>query len=288
MLARSLDTAHTRVYFKDCLIKHSDGSFIPVVRLDKGIREVVFECDTCLEINRYPVDRDTVIGNSLSGDGVVKAMFVTDMVTSRDQFQWKMVYNMKTIKGEPEGVAEQGLSELMAAVRVAEEVGIHIGRRGSRGFGKVSLRWSVKPITLADIENRAKQLAQIIGDEDGKFNVHLISDTLSPFPLSGDVIVRDAKNAAKFFLPDYVAYKDPKIQGTGKPIQLVRSVTFLDLKTTSEKPGFRKEAAISRGTKFTYILTGGSHEFFMGLAAAEMLRGLGDRTSFGKGEFRVN
>jgi hypothetical protein len=45
---------------------------------------------------------------------------------------------------------------------------------------------------------------------------------------------------------------------------------------------------ISRGTRFRYQVTDAVPKFFNALAMAEMLRGMGDRTCLGKGEFVVS
>jgi len=289
-IADTLENGHPVLYFKDALIKHHDGTFIPVVKLDKGIRQVVYECSECLHIDKSPATRQLMAGISLGSEGTVKNMYMTDVVSGKNKFRFEAIFSMKAKNTEEEKLNEEYLAEFISALKYVEDNGLHLGKRNSKGLGKVILKkLNILPVTMEDIKKRAKIISQIVRDEDGKMSVHLLSDTIGSFPLSGDDIVRDAKNAAKFFDPDFAQYNDPKITQFEKPVELMVNLSFLDLKVKTGKPKFESpKSVISRGTQFRYHVTDAVPEFYNALAMAEMLRGMGDRTSFGKGEFVVS
>ena len=61
----------------------------------------------------------------------------------------------------------------------------------------------------------------------------------------------------------------------------------MDFKQSIGKPRFKTyDMVISRGTKFIYKILEASKEFYTAFAIAEM-KGVGKRTSFGKGEFLI-
>ncbi len=289
-IADTLENGHPVIYFRDALIKHHDGVFLPIVKLDKSIRQLVYECSECLHIDKYPCVREPQVGISLGGEGTVKNMYMTDIISSKNRFRFEAIFNMNAKNTVEEKQSEEYLAEFISALKYVEDNGLYIGKRNSKGLGKVVLRkLNILPITMEDMKKRAKIISQIVRDEDGKMNIHLISDTIGGFPLSGEDIVRDAKNAAKFFDPDFTQYKDPKVTHIEKPIELLVNLSFLDLKVKTGKPRFdAPKTVISRGTKFSYKMTDATPEFFNALAMAELLRGVGDRTSFGKGEFVVS
>ncbi len=289
-IAETLENGHPVIYFRDALIKHHDGVFLPIIKIDKNIKQVIYECSECLHVDKYPALRQPVTGISLGSEGTVKNMYLTDIVSSKNRFRFEAIFNMKAKNVDEEKLIEEYLAELISTLRYAEDNGLYIGKRNSKGLGKVLLKkLNILPITMEEIKKRAKILSQIVRDEDGKITIHLLSDMISRFPPSGEDIARDAKNAAKFFDPDFTQYKDPKIMHIGKPIELLVNLSFLDLKIKSGKPRFDAlKTVISRGTKFNYQITEGLPEFFNALAMAEVLRGIGDRTSFGKGEFVIS
>ncbi len=285
-IAGTYENGHPVIYFRDALIKHHDGVFLPLVRLDKGIREVVYECTGCKFKERYPAFKEPMSGISLGSEGTVKNMFLTDIVSGRHMFRFEAVFNMKAKTPDEEKQVEEYLAEFIAALKFVEEHGLYIGKRNSKGLGKVLLKkLEIKPVTLDDIKKRAEAISQIV-KKDGQITIHLLSDMLGRLPAGGD-IARDAKNALKFFEPNFTQYKDPRITPTGKPVELTAQVGFLDLKGEAAKPRFDKADVVSRGVRLSYKVEDAAQEFFTALAMAEQLRGLGDRTSFGKGEFIV-
>lgn len=289
-IVETFENGHPVIYFRDALIKHHDGVFLPIVKTEKNIKQVIYECGECLHVDKYPVIRQPVMGTSLGTDGTVKNTYLTDIVSDKNKFRFEAIFNMKAKNQDEEKQIEEYLAELISALKYAEDYGIYIGKRNSKGLGELRLsKLKIVPITMEDIKRRARILSQITRDEDGKITIHLLSDMIGKFPISGEEMARDAKNAAKFFDPDFVQYRDPKIISVNKPIELPTNLSFLDFKIKSGKPKFdMPKSVISRGTKFGYQITGSTPEFFNALAMAEMLRGIGDRTSFGKGEFVVS
>jgi hypothetical protein len=289
-IAETLENGHPVIYFRDALIKHHDGVFFPIIKIDKGIKQAVYECSECLHVDKYPAMRQPVVGISLGGEGTVKNMYLTDMLSSKNKFRFEAIFNMKAKTEDEEKQIEEYLAEFISTLKYVEDYGLFIGKRNSKGLGKVQLsKLNIVPVTMDDIKKRAKTLSQIVRDEDGKITIHLLSDMIGKFPPSGEDIAREAKNASKFFDPGFIQYKDPKIMHIGKPIELLINLSFLDLKLKTGKPRFdAQKSVISRGTKFSYQMVDALPEFFNALAMAEMLRGLGDRTSFGKGEFAVS
>lgn len=284
-IVEMFNNGHPRIYFKDALIKHHDGIFLPILRIDKGIKEVIYECNTCKFKDNSPASREPMSGISLSSEKTVKYMFLTDVVSSRNKYRFEAVFNLKAKNNEEEKIVEEYFAEFMAALKFVEDYGLYVGKRISKGLGKIILKnLQVRPVTLEDIKKRGEAIEKILL-KDGKITIHLLSDTIGRFPLEEEVI-RDSKNAAKFFDPKFTQYKDPKILHTGKPIVLTAQKKFMDMK--DQKPRFGNENIISRGAKISYQISDTSPEFFSALAMAEQLRGLGDRTTFGKGEFIIS
>ncbi len=289
-IASTFEDGHPIIYFRDALIKHNDGVFLPIIKMDKSIKQIVYECNGCRYIDKYPSFRQPLIGTSLGREGTVKNMYLTDIITNKNRFRFEAIFNMKAKSSDEKKLIEEYLAEFIAALKYVESDGLLIGKRNSKGLGKVLLKkLNIMPITMEDINKRAKILSQIVRDQDGRITIHLLSDTVGRFPLSGEDIARDAKNAAKFFDPDFIQYKDPKITHIGKQIEYLVNLSFLDLKMKTGKPRLdAPKTVISRGIKFSYQIRDAVPEFFNALTMAELLRGIGDRTSFGKGEFVVN
>jgi hypothetical protein len=289
-IAGTFENGHPIIYFRDALIKHHDGIFLPIIKVDKSIKQIVYECSGCRYIDKYPSFRQPLTGISLGKEGTVKNMYLTDIISSKNMFRFEAIFNMKSKSSDEEELIEEYLAEFIAALKYVEGNGLLIGKRSSKGLGKVLLKkLNILPITMEDINKRAKILSQIVRDADGRITIHLLSDTVGRFPLSGEDIARDAKNAAKFFDPDFIQYKDPKIMHVGEQIEFLVNLSFLDLKMKTGKLRFdAPKIVISRGTRFSYQIKDAVPEFFNALTMAELLRGIGDRTSFGKGEFIVN
>jgi len=72
------------------------------------------------------------------------------------------------------------------------------------------------------------------------------------------------------------------------PIEYRTKINFMDYKEAHGRPKFNSpEDVISRGTRFTYQVKEGKDGFFKALAMTEMVKGIGSRTSFGKGEIKL-
>jgi hypothetical protein len=287
------------IYFRDCMVKHHDGGiFIP-----DGLK--TYKCSVCKQTVGSPVKQDSIIGINIGhdtfGGGKVNS-FYNNAVTGKNVFHLEIVVNLKPLG---DGKEEERTSEFLSALKFAEEsgMGTNVGKRIDKGFGKILVKKLTKQIiTDAHIERRSDEIASTIKDNKGKFTIHFLSDIVSKGGLSGEDILRDAKNAAKYFGSWTGAYTEPKIVITRRENDSRGTVEFLDLKidpvTRDGLPRKSRESVITRGAKFECLIDNGQNleniygndryrQFFNALATAEMLRGIGDRSSFGKGQFVI-
>lgn len=305
---------HHVLYFKDCFVKHEKdgGNLIPT-------SSVTYRCDKCNQLVPFPVQKDSVIGihiehgqdendkgNDKKNDKVNS--FYNEAIVSKNSFNFEVVLNMKAFKEDIGGESdpERRLSDLMSAIRYVESNGINIGKRNTKGFGKMKLKnVKVKEITNRDIEIRSDEIAIVAKDSGGRMTLHLVSDCIAKGSLYGPDILRETKNAAKFFTKRDMGsgYDEPEINVVRNENYLHKTVEFLDHKinpitregVTTNK---YKTDVIARGAKFYCLIDGGKNleniygndkykKFFDSLAIAEMLRGIGERTPFGKGQFKI-
>lgn len=299
------------LYFRDCLCKcKSDGGdLLPLVRQDvvggRVIKEIVYKCNKCGVINRNPVSRDKLMGTHISETGSANT-FVNDIISNVERTKFKLEVILKGSKGKESGKENEHLVELMAVIKFIEENGLYIGKRKDKGLGKMSLKHiKISEIGMKEISQRGEEIEKKVKKDNGVMTIKLVSDTIGKAPITVDSLLRDIKNAAKFFDPHWVEYrdtwKDPKVNLIGKNIEYDerKTIYFLDCKVDKNSSGIETENqkldktdfVISRGTQYSYQLYDVDKiisEFWNGLAMAEMLRGIGDRTSFGKGQFVVS
>lgn len=298
-IAETYSNGNPIIYYRDCLVKHSDGGiFVP-----DGLK--TYKCSVCKQTVNSPVRQDSVIGINIGHDvfdGDKVNSFYNTAITNKAIFNFEIVFNTKPLG---DGKEEERTSEFLSALKFAEESGIsiNVGKRIDKGFGKVLIKKLTKQtITDAHIERRSDEIASMIKDNKGKMTIHFLSDIVSKGGLSGEDILRDCKNAAKYFGSWTGAYTEPKIVIIRRENDSRSTVEFLDLKinpiTRDGLPRKSRESVITRGAKFECLIDGGQNleniygndhyrKFFKALATAEILRGIGDRTSFGKGQFIV-
>lgn len=290
------------LYFKDCLIlcKNDGGELQPLIRQDtvggRIIKEIVYRCNKCGTIVRNPVSKDKMMGIQIS-EGCRANSFVNDIVTNREKVKFKFEV---ILKGSSKDSTEY-LAELMATIKFIEKNGLYIGKRKNKGLGKMSLR-NIKcnEIGMKEISQMSDAIESKAKKDNGIITMRLVSDTIGKAPITGEDILRDIKNAAKFFDKDWHEYrdswKDPKMSLVGKTIELGERKTlhFLDCKINGETENMKlnkEDSVISRGTQYSYQLYDVdkiNSEFWNAFAIAETCRGIGGRTSFGKGQFIVS
>lgn len=308
------------LYFRDCLIlcKCSEngergegerGELIPLVRQDGGgrdgriIKEIVYKCNKCGIVNRNPVSKDKIMGIHISETRAES--FVGDIIVNRERAKFKLEIILKGSKDKGSKDKESKdknsyLAELMAVIKFIEENGLYVGKRKDKGLGKMSLKnVKISEIGMKEINQRGEDIEKKARKDNGVLTIRLVSDYLGKSPITGEDLLRDIKNGAKFFHPHWHEirdeYKDPVMNLIGKNIEYDKRKTiyFLDCKVNEGNENIKlnkTDFVISRGTQYSYQLYNvdkiGS-SFWDALAMAEMLRGLGDRTSFGKGQFVV-
>lgn len=303
------------LYFRDAFVRHTcGGNVIPT-------GNKIYVCDKCGLLVAEPTVKDSVIGThiGIGNDGRDKTnSFYTDAITDRKIFNFEIILNMKNMGGKEAGGKEAGakevehrLSEFLSALKYAQDVGIHFGKRKDKGMGKVRLKnVEMKEINKRDIDMRSDEIASMVKDNGGKMTIHFISDIVSK---SGSVygadILKEVKNAAKFYGLWGVegggnGGKDvePEISIVKRYNDSKSDIVFLDLKadpiTRQESMEKNKVSAILRGAKYECLLDNGQgleniygndkyKRWFDTLACAEMLRGIGERTTFGKGSFII-
>lgn len=309
-IADTYTSGHPVLYFKDCFVRHhvDGGSLIPT-------SSVTYRCDKCNQLVPFPVHKDSVIGihigewQSEKGNDKVNS-FYNEAIVNRNTFNFEVVLNMKPLAEDKEGEngngPEKRLADLFAAVKEVESNGINIGKRNDKGFGKMKLKnVVVKEISKRDIEIRSDEIAIATKNNGGKMTLHLVSDCVAKGSIYGPDILRETKNAAKYFTKWDMGsvYVEPEINVIRNENYTHKIVEFLDHKINPiTRDGMvtkqNKVDAIARGAKFYCLIDGGKNleniygndkykKFFDSLAIGEMLRGIGERTPFGKGSFKI-
>lgn len=289
-IAETYENNHPRIYFRDALVLHTDGGvFEPNIIVENNRPQIIFRCRKCNFKNKNPLFREPKIGIHLGESKTARNMFLTDIISRQTSFNFEAILSLKSKTNEEQQKIENYSSEFIASLRFVEQNGLYIGKRNSKGMGKIIFKnLSFRKITLEGVKKRAEQIEEIFQNNRNKFSLHLMSDTITNFPLTGEDIIRNVKTTYKFLNPDYKPYKNPIIILKKQSVEYKVSVSFMDLKQTNGVPRFDSpKGVISRGTVFTYSITGASKDFYIALAMAEMLRGIGKRTSFGKGEFKI-
>lgn len=302
-IAKTYENGNPVLYFRDCLALCKDGGELqPLIRQDavggRIIKETIYKCNKCGTIIRNPASKDEIMGTLLSETGFTNT-FVSDIITNKERTKFKFDVILKESSNE----SNENLAELMATIKFIEDNGFYVGKRKNKGLGKMSLKnVKLSEIGMKEISQRADIIENRVIKDNGVLTIRLISDTIGKFPVSGNDLLRDIKNTCKFFDPHWEEYRDewkePKINLIGRPIELniKKSVMFLDNKISDDgsdisTPKFNKvDMVVPRGTVFNYQIEGFDKidsSFWNGLTMTEMLRGLGDRTSFGKGQFVV-
>jgi len=257
------------VYFKDALVKHDCGGILLPVVVNKRFQN--YRCSSCGRTLRYATRVETVINAKINRTTGKASIRRTNCITSKHDFRFKAVLALKTGKDYVE--------DFIAMVKFAEEEGLWLGKRRHKGMGRFTLdNVKFEYVTLNHVKKRAKKLA-----ENDELTFHFVSDLVSD-DFDGDILVKGAKISARFFHPDYESYQDPFCKIIWKERLPSRTVCFLDYK---EKPSFGKESVIPAGSMIRVSFKNANDQFYEGLAIAEMLRGVGKRTRFGKGEFRI-
>jgi hypothetical protein len=269
---------HNAIYFKDALPYHhiDQGLYSPKLSRE----HIVYECEKCKQTTNRPTWKSIIIKTKQDRlRGVVSQMFKVEAITKPSLYRFKTILNLKT--------GREYLPDFLAALNYAVENGIRIGKRNMKGNGVIELKnIQYNVITNEMIKERAEELQDL-----SIISIKLLSDAIikeadwNQNKIEPEAFLKSVKNAAKFFNPEYKSYADPevKLQSyiTIKPTQQ----TFLDYK--NNRANLIKEYVIPRGAIFTYEVKKASIEFWEALAIAERCKGIGKRTSFGMGEFKI-
>jgi len=180
------------LYFRDSFVKCiCNGNILP-----SGNK--IYVCDKCGRLVAEPTIKDNVIGTHI-GEHKVNSFYV-EAITGKNVFNFEVILNMKNIKGDNEGNVEQRLSDFLGAIKYVEDNGLNIGKRGDKGFGKLIFKKLEKQeINKRDIDRRSDYLASRVREKEGKMTIHFLSDVVSEKAITSEDILRDCKNAAKFF-----------------------------------------------------------------------------------------
>lgn len=287
-ISETYGSGHPVLYFRDCLIRHScrdNGLFVP--------SDSVYKCNKCGYMTGRPISKDKMVEVHLAEGGVRSR--TTDILKEKNRFSFDVIVNMKNKEDgknkdkEEKNYSEKYLSEFLAAIRFVEKEGIYIGKRNAKGMGKMKLSGiEIDKITMDNIMDRVEELGRMLSKDD-EMTIHLISDTVAKSPITGDDLIRYINNTMKFFGQWNTGENNREDNRSSTKIELIgkssesREVGFLDCK--NEEVKYDKENAISRGSWFIYKITDLDENFLIGLAMTEILRGIGNRTSFGKGQF---
>lgn len=315
---------HHVLYFRDNLMKHdckkdkignlergSLGSLIPVI--DKT-KELMYICDKCGYISRQMIKKDKmVLTNVRNGSDDGTKTFYLDIIPEDKGriYGLDIILNLNP-NANKDVKPEDYLGEFLSSLNYVSDVGLNIGKRSTKGFGKVELKKEsikIDTITMGNIVDRGDEIRKLVEKNNGNMTIKLLSDTImkkdsennGTVKIIGDDLCRDIKTSAKFFDRDWHEYrenwKNPKIVNTGVGTGLGTIVTtkntFLDMKvakdTIDEGIFVSVGNVISKGNSINFRFEEMPNtEFYNAMAMTEMLRGLGERTSFGKGQISVS
>ncbi len=270
-----MENAPAALYFRDARPRHfrDKGKLIPVMKED---RYVNYRCASCGNTLRSPTDMGRIISIKLDREtnSVVRGAFVKHhAILGRSSFDFRVTLNLKRGK--------EYAPEFIAAVEKFSNEYIRMGKRRSKGKGLFMLedvRYST--VTLDDIRKRAETLKK-----KDRLIMYFFSDIVVDRGITESIILRSIKNCAKFMHPQYEPYSDPFVK-TFQNTLPIRKTVFLD-----RKKGVRQkvihENIIPRGGIVKLQVRDAPTMFWEALALTEAFMGIGKRTSFGKGEFKI-
>jgi len=269
-----LDENASLIYFKDAIPLHEDnGLLLPFVAEGKYQN---FKCNVCNQVLRYPTKKGTIVQTRLDRKTGRALSFRLEAITRGYRYRFKAALNMRR--------GEDYAEEFVAIMKLIEENGLKLGRRNGKGKGHFKIaKLDFKMIKTGDIKKRAKEL-----EKKDRLTLHFVSDFVGE--LTGETIVKGIKNAGRHFHPDYESYEDPFVRVVRREALNPRKVLSLHRKVTDGmgKNVILKDMAIPAGAKVQIEFAEKPPEmFYECLAIAEMVRGIGSKTSFGKGEFVV-
>jgi hypothetical protein len=265
------------VYFKDALPHHHQDKGLYSPKISQG--RIVYECSKCKQITSRPTWKSTVIKTRQDrSKGAVSQMFRIEAITKPSIYRFKMILNLK--------VGREYLLDFLGAVNYARENGIKLGKRNMKGCGAIELvEVTYNVISKEQIRKRAEEI------KGSTVSIRLLSDAIvkeanwSQNKIEPEVFLNSVKNAAKFFDPEYRNYIDPEVSLKSYTSIKPMEQTFLDCK--GNRANFQREYVIPRGSIYTYEIKNAPTQFWEALAIAERCKGIGKRTSFGLGEFKV-
>jgi len=267
--------AITLCYFRDALVKHECGGYFYPVVVNKRFQN--YKCSNCGQIVRSPTRRGLVLFTRVNRYTGKAHAWRTECIVRGHRFRFKAIYNMKR------GV--DYVDEFVAMIKMAEEEGVRLGARVGKGKGLFELenvRFS--KITTGDIKKRANDLKKKSG-----LTFHFISDVVGE-AITPELILRSVKNAGKFFYPEYESYDNPFVRVAWKEQLPPRQLKRLHRKVGEEWVGkgvVVKKMVVPAGAKIRLEIADAEDMFYECLATAELLMGVGEETSVGKGEFVV-
>lgn len=272
---RTFKDEKTVFYFRDARALHRDGGeLFPVIAQQRFLN---YRCEKCNQVLRYPTFKSVFIGTRLDRKkGKVTGFMKKEGITKPASYRFRALINWKYGRDYAE--------EFIAACKKAEEEGIRLGSRKRAGKGYFTFKVKdIRNITLADIRKRAIELRK-----REVLTFHFLSDVIAD-AVTGELILAGIRDAGKFFHPDWRSYEEPFVRIKRKEMLKPKEVYFLDRKEVGRTGWNRvmRERAIPAGAKFTVEVSDAPMMFYESLAIAERCRGIGKRTPFGKGEFRI-
>lgn len=270
-----LDENAALIYFKDAIPLHADGGLLLPFVAEKFQN---FKCSTCGQVLKHPTRKGTIIQTRVDRKTGKTSAFRLEAVTRGYSYRFKAVLNMRR--------GEDYAEEFVAVMELIEENGLKLGRRSGKGKGHFRIdRLNYRMIRLEDIRRRARELERELERKD-RLTLHFISDFIGE--LTGETILTGVKNAGRHFHPEYESYRDPFVR-VKKECLPPRTVLSLHRKVTPNggKNRIMKDMAIPAGAKVQVEFAEKPPEIFYECLAIAELRGIGAKTSFGKGEFVV-
>lgn len=263
------------LYFRDARPRHfrDKGKLMPVM---KENRFVNYRCTSCGDNIESPTYMNKIVSIKLDRktNSVASGAFVKhEAILGRSIFDFRVALNLKRGK--------EYASEFIAAVEKFSNEYIRLGKRRNKGKGLFTLE-DVKysTVTLNEIKKRAEALKK-----KDKLIMYFFSDVVVDRKITVEMILRSIKNCAKFMHPEYESYNGPSLKIFSNTLP-IKKIVFLDRKEgISQKISY--ENIIPKSGVVKLQVKDASTMFWEALALTEAFMGIGKRTSFGKGEFKI-
>lgn len=248
----------TTFYFHDAFPVHTDGGIgYPLYGKDKMVH---YFCSKCTQLVNYNYGQITL--SRLDRDTKKVSIFPADSVTGR--FVFDIVANLR--------FAEQ-VQDLEDVLGFIKDYGLRIGKRHNKGNKLTVTKVESNTVNETDIEKRADHI-----QASEHFNIHFLSNAIIKTEPKQSMIT-----ALHFFMPNAGMIEGNLIINVPASV----NIFMLHYKQTDKRLYKTEERGAPKGYTTPAVVQTPNKTFYIALALAEQLYGIGDWVPFGKGNFKI-